>query len=537
LPYKPWDGVVGNRPWNSRTTWGGYCTHGSVLFPTWHRPYLSLYEQIIQSYAKKIAATYTVNKNDWIQAANELRLPYWDWALDAVPPDEVIALTQVAITGPNGNKVTVDNPLYHYTFHPVDPSFPRPSSLWKTTIRQPTNQTANARDNVNRLRSVLQSSQSDITSSTFNMLTRVRDWPSFSNHTSGDGGSTSNSLEAIHDGIHVDVGGGGHMSNPATAAYDPIFFFHHCNVDRMLQLWSALNPDVWVSPSSSETGTFTIPASTQVDENTPLTPFRNTQTTFWASSATRDTSPLGYSYPDFNGVDLGDSQAVQSAIADRVNQLYGSSIFGASAFAAPASAVAAESITAERSAPAPRQQVMAAVQTIPAESTRQVPLEAGSTNNQLYDWTCRIECKKHELSTSFAVLIFLGDVPDDPSEWRSSPSYVGAHYAFVNSNVEECENCRSQGDLVIEGFVHLNSAIIARSGPDLKPETVEPYLAQNLKWRIQKADGEAANLTSLEVSVYETPISLPPGAVLPVYGDRIIRRGITYGREGGCREP
>jgi len=212
-----------------------------------------------------------------------------------------------------------------------------------------------------------------------------------------------------------------------------------------------------------------------------LTPFWNSQSTFWASSATRDTSPLGYTYPDFNDLNLGDAQAVQAAIADRVNQLYGSSIFGAAAFAAPASAVAVESFAAERATPVPAQQVLATVQTV---STPQVPVGAGSS--PLYDWTCRIECKKHELSTSFAVLIFLGDVPDDPSEWRRSPNYVGAHYAFVNSNGEECENCRSQGDLVIEGFVHLDSAILAKSGPDLKPETVEPYLRQNLKWRVQK---------------------------------------------------
>jgi hypothetical protein len=44
----------------------------------------------------------------------------------------------------------------------------------------------------------------------------VHTWPEFSNHTPGDGG-TSNSLEAIHDGIHVDVGGRGHMSNTAVA--------------------------------------------------------------------------------------------------------------------------------------------------------------------------------------------------------------------------------------------------------------------------------------------------------------------------------
>jgi hypothetical protein len=39
-PYVSWDGVqatAGNE--NS-----GYCTHNSVLFPTWHRPYLALYE-------------------------------------------------------------------------------------------------------------------------------------------------------------------------------------------------------------------------------------------------------------------------------------------------------------------------------------------------------------------------------------------------------------------------------------------------------------------------------------------------------------
>ena len=49
------------------------------------------------------------------------------------------------------------------------------------------------------------------------MLSRVHTWAAFSNHTVGDGGSTSNSLEAIHDGIHVDVGGNGHMADPSVA--------------------------------------------------------------------------------------------------------------------------------------------------------------------------------------------------------------------------------------------------------------------------------------------------------------------------------
>jgi|SRR5712671_3385676 len=61
----------------------------------------------------------------------------------------------------------------------------------------------------------LASVQDDITSSTYRLLSRVHTWPAFSNHTPGDGGSSSNSLEAIHDEIHGIIGG--HMGNPAVA--------------------------------------------------------------------------------------------------------------------------------------------------------------------------------------------------------------------------------------------------------------------------------------------------------------------------------
>lgn len=35
------------------------------------------------------------------------------------------------------------------------------------------------------------------------------------------------SLEAIHNNIHNFVGGSGFMGDPATAAFDPIFWLHH----------------------------------------------------------------------------------------------------------------------------------------------------------------------------------------------------------------------------------------------------------------------------------------------------------------------
>lgn len=36
-PFIAWDGVKGNRQ-------SGYCSHGSTLFPVWHRPFLALFE-------------------------------------------------------------------------------------------------------------------------------------------------------------------------------------------------------------------------------------------------------------------------------------------------------------------------------------------------------------------------------------------------------------------------------------------------------------------------------------------------------------
>lgn len=45
-PYRAWDGVTSaNFEQTGRTnSSSGYCSHGSVIFPTWHRAYLAMYE-------------------------------------------------------------------------------------------------------------------------------------------------------------------------------------------------------------------------------------------------------------------------------------------------------------------------------------------------------------------------------------------------------------------------------------------------------------------------------------------------------------
>ena len=37
MPYEPWGG-------SQEGYQEGYCAHGTVLFPTWHRPYIALFE-------------------------------------------------------------------------------------------------------------------------------------------------------------------------------------------------------------------------------------------------------------------------------------------------------------------------------------------------------------------------------------------------------------------------------------------------------------------------------------------------------------
>jgi tyrosinase len=50
--------------------------------------------------------------------------------------------------------------------------------------------------------------------------------------------SASGSLEGTpHGAIHVDVGGW--MGSVPTAGQDPIFYLHHCNIDRLWNLWLA----------------------------------------------------------------------------------------------------------------------------------------------------------------------------------------------------------------------------------------------------------------------------------------------------------
>ena len=228
-------------------------------FPTWHRPYIALYEQCLVSYFPRILQQYGNGEAGQIlaRAAVNWRFPYWDWALNPSVPDQV-ASESVQILSPSNTMTSITpNPLHHYSFQSTpEPAFVRYGrfGIWGTTLRQPTDTSADAVSQPDVVDQMIQSDdelKTKILDLFPTVLPQPDPWGQFSNHSwtsihPNQGHLTS--LEEIHDRIHGYVGGPGHMGVVPFSAFDPIFWLHHCMIDRVFALWQAVYPNVYVSP-------------------------------------------------------------------------------------------------------------------------------------------------------------------------------------------------------------------------------------------------------------------------------------------------
>jgi Tyosinase C-terminal domain len=98
----------------------------------------------------------------------------------------------------------------------------------------------------------------------------------------------------------------------------------------------------------------------------------------------------------------------------------------------------------------------------------------------------RIRVKKFQLKQGFTILIFLGSVPDDVAQWRSSSHLVGSHSGFVNSDPERCVNCRENADLITEGFIDMGNALERMDYSHKSEQEIEEFIHDKIDWRIQK---------------------------------------------------
>jgi tyrosinase len=210
------------------------CQHGSWYFLPWHRGYLLAFEANIQAAVKALGGP-----NDWA-------LPYWNYFKPnqfKLPP---------AFASPDWPDGTGNNPLFVPQRH-------GPNSDGNVFVPV---------EAVN-LDALMESDYTGVASGGS---------PGFGGVDTGfeHGGQVHGGIESQpHDWVHGLIGGGdpnnpqipGLMSDPDTAGLDPIFWLHHCNIDRLWEVWrqsdaAHLDPTEgrWINgPGSIGERTFSMP--------------------------------------------------------------------------------------------------------------------------------------------------------------------------------------------------------------------------------------------------------------------------------------
>ncbi|KAI9646358.1 hypothetical protein NHQ30_004348 [Ciborinia camelliae] len=509
-PYLPYDGVQAT-PGDGGN---GYCTHVSILFPTWHRPYLAHYEQLLHNIILFIVPQYPegAERDRYSEAASKFRIPYWDWAIvpptgQSVLPPSVTNPT-ISIKGPNGVQ-TISNPLFSYHFNPLNPSelpdapvrlmplfdgLPTNNqqySIYPQTMRYPTSQNATATSQNNLVAQQLDNNAASFRNRLYNLFTNYHDYSTFSNEAwivDGSNPGDFDSIESLHGQIHGLVGSGGHMSFIEYSAFDPTFFLHHAMVDRCFAIWQALNPDSYVTPGTSKYSTYTMTAGAILDNSTPLTPFYDAGgTNFYDSSKVVKTEAFGYAYPET----LKGANTTSNAIK-AINLLYGTT--------APAKTVSRRGIPKLSSGIRRELQVNT--------SSELPPL---ATNGEYTEWIANIQSKKYALSKSFFIHVFLGPYNPIPSTWSFEPNLVGTHCVFAKLSTSG--STAADPNQLVTGTIPLTSALLEYISKgqlkSLDDKDVKPFLAKNLKYRVTLLDDtEIPNkdVPSLKISVVSSVV-------------------------------
>ncbi|KAG8825735.1 hypothetical protein FRC19_010652 [Serendipita sp. 401] len=541
-PYIEYDGA-GKRKSSSKS-FGGYCTHSSILFPPWHRPFLALFEQTLASHMMEIANKYEgAAKAKYVSAAQRFRIPYWDWAANGVLPDIISSPKDVTVNSPKGPK-TFKNPLFSYTFpDPLVFGDGLKDSNFETssTFRQATSTFTDLNEvkatNAGKVHGTIRQRTHTLLSSPF-----FRSYEFFSNDqiTKNVSKSTIDSLEAIHGSIHGYIGG--HMDDLDYAAFDPVFWLHHANVDRIFALWQARNPGPYTIDFPAGRGNFITEKRHNETATTPLAPFWKAPGEFWTAQTATDTRTFNYTYPELEKWSTFTPEEKESRIIKEINIMYQDN-------AQLDAAVAASKARPKRTA--------RVVSVRPSEETAELGAVSASliADNQLLlaedrsylDWVVNIIVEKYVAKSTFYVHIFLGDFNPDPSLWSQDPNLVGTHVIFTSQiEVTGCERCQlgAAEHMRVGGTIPLTGALVqsVQEGrvPDLTPEHVAPFLRKELHWRVQRADGsviELSEIPSLKISAVHFLVTLPDAIdKFPERGEGEEVLSVTTGRLGGAGE-
>ncbi|KAL9595867.1 MAG: hypothetical protein Q9219_006172 [cf. Caloplaca sp. 3 TL-2023] len=424
-------------------------------------------------------------------------------------PPEVNQPT-IFIYTPNGTS-NVINPFYNYTFHPqpsavdfpprVGSSRGTPVASYHSTVRYPDAAGQSQPDLANKQ---LQANGASLHSLTYQLITQQPQYGPFSNiGYSDDRGSGYNSIENMHNAIHMLVGNGGHMSNIPYSSFDPIFWLHHANVDRLFALWQAIYPDSRFTSQVSTASTFTEDAGTTEDINTVLTPFHSDDSGhLWTSATAWSTRAFGYSYPGI--IDWGvNASQLASNVKSHLNTLYN-----------PTGALSRRSVS--------------------KDASNELQLSPNAMDAQ---WFANVRVQKASTSSPFFVHLFLGPAPIDPATWSFAPNLIGSHSVVDTNLLTPADRDVSS---TLYGQVPLNHALLAAGYSDLAPSSVIPILTSQLNWRLQNIDDSALDISqvpSLRIHVVGQEVKQRAEEdQFPEYGPLRVFRQVTKGKVGGLED-
>jgi len=509
----------------------GYCPHNSIHFPAWHRVYIAFYEQQLLARVKAVAKSYTGSQqNVMIQAASTMRLPYWDWAAQPPSGSSVLpnSLTDSAVTvnGPSGT-VSIPNPLAQFNYQDASGMYYSPFTDYKTTVRYPTTGNSQATSQQNQAISAFTNAQPSLQDQVFSLFTQCNDYSHFSNDAA-DSSSTqcSNSLEGIHNTVHMTAGGqgsssapGGHMTYLPLASFDPVFWLHHANVDRIFAMWQTINPNAYGGSQNAVDSTWTIAQGSYQDSNSPLTPFYKDGQNFWTTNQVKDwASTFAYTYPEFSN-----SKGDKAAITNYVNALYGKS----------ATAKAGSSKRSVR-------QLARVAETWEAEPilrgrTGAYANPLAASNGSTFEWFANIQTPRYYLGGSFTVYLFLGEPEsEDPTTWAHDCNLVGPMGVMAEVKAS------GMAEVVVAGSVPLTRALgnLVGQGLDtLSTAHTGPFLKEHLVWRVAGPEGcsvDPSTIPNFAVSVVSSTATVPTcGEELPTFSPFQTLVNVTAGVAGG----
>ncbi|KAJ5646047.1 hypothetical protein N7490_002419 [Penicillium lividum] len=346
----------------------GYCTHNNVLFPIWHRAYLALYEQRISEIMAGIVKEFTVeNKEEWEDAARLWRLPFWDWGLTTSVPNLSKWPTAIVPTKDGSGEEAIQNPLYQFRMPNNKPmssqmlsNFTDPwvdqkdtytifecigtsrwpqegdnvsgSEAWKNGVVN----NYKVQDALKKPQWVANSPYGQPSEMVWRLLTVPMEYSTFATTAQLDPDqnvANDINIEYIHNNIHGWVGGdlNGHMSQIPVASFDPLFWLHHCNIDRIFALWQGLNPDKWIKTDKVNAffqEIIGLAPGKEIGPETPLRPFhKDPKGTYMVPADVRYPWTLGHTYPElqawkFEGKSYN-SEPFKQSLRKTINDLYG----------------------------------------------------------------------------------------------------------------------------------------------------------------------------------------------------------------------